>query len=240
MRVTEGLAEPYWAEKIVNESLATVQWMKEQGLQWGLNMGNRIKKNGKLYWPSGVTVLTGGGSGEDLVEMLFGIAENRKTKIMYEAAARSFIINSDGGVTGLIAMTREGTIQIDGKSVIMACGGFEGSPEMRRQYLGEGWDLVKLRGTRYNTGDGLRMAIEYRSAAVRSLGRLSRLGCERGFPSDRSGNRGCNPVLVLQQHHGKHGGKAVRGRGRALHSVYVRKVWETDCEAARERCVPNL
>jgi tricarballylate dehydrogenase len=160
MRVTEGLAEPYWAEKIVNESLATVQWMKEQGLQWGLNMGNRIKKNGKLYWPSGVTVLTGGGSGEDLVEMLFGIAENRETKIMYETAARSFIINSDGGVTGLIAMTREGTIQIDGKSVILACGGFEGSPEMRRRYLGEGWDLAKLRGTRYNTGDGLRMALE--------------------------------------------------------------------------------
>jgi tricarballylate dehydrogenase len=159
MRVTEGLAEQYWAEKIVNESMATVQWMKEQGLQWGLNMGSRIKKEGKLYWPSGVTVLTGGGSGEDLVEMLFAIAENRKAQIMYETAARSLIINSDGGVTGLIAITRDGMIQIDAKSVILACGGFEGSPEMRRCYLGEGWDLVKLRGTRYNTGDGLRMAL---------------------------------------------------------------------------------
>jgi tricarballylate dehydrogenase len=31
---------------------------------------------------------------------------------------------------------------------------------MRRRYLGEGWDLAKLRGTRYNTGDGIKMALD--------------------------------------------------------------------------------
>ncbi|UCG65650.1 MAG: FAD-binding protein, partial [Deltaproteobacteria bacterium] len=32
--------------------------------------------------------------------------------------------------------------------------------EWRARYLGPGWDLVRPRGTRYNTGDGLRMALE--------------------------------------------------------------------------------
>jgi tricarballylate dehydrogenase len=31
---------------------------------------------------------------------------------------------------------------------------------MRARYLGPGWDLAKVRGTRYNTGLGIRMALE--------------------------------------------------------------------------------
>ena len=46
------------------------------------------------------------------------------------------------------------------KAVILACGGFESNPEMRARYLGQNWDLVKVRGTRYNTGDGIRMALD--------------------------------------------------------------------------------
>ena len=30
---------------------------------------------------------------------------------------------------------------------------------MRAQYLGDGWDKVKLRGVPFNTGDGLNMAL---------------------------------------------------------------------------------
>src|SRR3546814_6468964 len=31
---------------------------------------------------------------------------------------------------------------------------------MRVRYLGPGWDLCRVRGTRHNTGDGIRMAID--------------------------------------------------------------------------------
>jgi len=43
---------------------------------------------------------------------------------------------------------------------VLACGGFESNAEMRTRYLGPGWDAATVRGTRYNTGDGLRMALE--------------------------------------------------------------------------------
>ena len=84
-------------------------------------------------------------------------------------------------MTGLIAISPEGMLEISGKAIIMACGGFEGSPEMRRRYLGEGWDLVKLRGTRYNTGDGLRMALDIGAQSAGHWG-----GCHASVVSEDS------------------------------------------------------
>jgi len=43
--------------------------------------------------------------------------------------------------------------------VVLACGGFEANSEMRSRYLGPGWELAKVRGTRFNTGDGIAMAL---------------------------------------------------------------------------------
>ena len=42
----------------------------------------------------------------------------------------------------------------------MACGGFEANQEMRLKYLGGGWERAKVRGAKYNTGDGHRAAME--------------------------------------------------------------------------------
>jgi tricarballylate dehydrogenase len=48
--------------------------------------------------------------------------------------------------------------------VILACGGFEANAEMRARYLGPNWDLAKVRGTKYNTGQGLKMALDIGAA----------------------------------------------------------------------------
>jgi tricarballylate dehydrogenase len=45
-------------------------------------------------------------------------------------------------------------------AVVLACGGFESDVAWRTRYLGPGWDLAKVRGTRFNTGDGLQMALD--------------------------------------------------------------------------------
>src|SRR3546814_19433003 len=45
-------------------------------------------------------------------------------------------------------------------AVVLASGGFEANSEWRTRYLGPGWELAKVRGTRFNTGDGIRMALE--------------------------------------------------------------------------------
>ena len=45
-------------------------------------------------------------------------------------------------------------------AVILCAGGFQANPEMRARYLGQGWDMVRIRGVPFNTGDGLRMAMD--------------------------------------------------------------------------------
>src|SRR3546814_11962562 len=45
-------------------------------------------------------------------------------------------------------------------AVVLASGGFEANAEWRTRYLGPGWELAKVRGSRFNTGDGIRMALD--------------------------------------------------------------------------------
>jgi tricarballylate dehydrogenase len=54
--------------------------------------------------------------------------------------------------------------------VVLACGGFEASARLRRQYLGEGWDMVVVRGTRFNTSTMLEKAIAAGAGSVGQLG----------------------------------------------------------------------
>ena len=52
----------------------------------------------------------------------------------------------------------EGSVRAD--AVVLADGGFQANAEMRTKYLGPGWDLAKVRGTRFDTGDGIQMALD--------------------------------------------------------------------------------
>jgi len=159
IRLSEGFADRKFTEIFVEKSLETVKWMKDQGLVWDINPAHVAKLEDHLLWPSGVTILIANGEGEGLVEMLYGIVEKKGIEVQYETALMSLVVNSRGKVCGVIAKSPGGFIQIDAKNVVLSCGGFQANPEMRRRYLGENWDLVKLRGTRYDVGDGLQAAL---------------------------------------------------------------------------------
>jgi tricarballylate dehydrogenase len=161
MRLSDGLADKRLTEIYVNQSLETVRWMKEQGLQWDVSLRHVFRDGDRLIWPTGSIFLTSlGNSGEGLVEQLYTISEKRGIKILYETAVFSLITDMDNKVCGAIAKSGDGVIQIDSKNVILACGGFQADPSWRRSYFGENWDLAKVRGTRFDTGDGIKMATE--------------------------------------------------------------------------------
>ena len=63
-------------------------------------------------------------------------------------------------VSGLRVQGPDGFEDIPSRGVVLAAGGFEANAEMRCRYLGPGWEMVKVRGIPYNTGDGIRMALE--------------------------------------------------------------------------------
>ena len=160
MRVTEGLSDADLLQTLVSEAHPTVHWMREQGLRYVLMYGRQsFEVGGKQHFYGGlITEAVGGGKG--LVDELFNMAEARGVEIVYGAKVRELLTDESGRVKGVSARTPGGRRDIEAGAVVLACGGFESNPEMRTRYLGPGWELAKVRGTRFNTGDGIRMALD--------------------------------------------------------------------------------
>src|SRR3712207_2594712 len=53
---------------------------------------------------------------------------------------------------------------------------------MRTRYLGPGWELAKVRGTRFNTGDGIRMALEVGASPAGNWSGCHAVGWDRNAP----------------------------------------------------------
>ena len=67
-------------------------------------------------------------------------------------------------------------------AVVLACGGFQANVEWRTRYLGPGWDLAKVRGTRFNTGEGHRMAFEVGASPAGHWSGCHAVGWDRNAP----------------------------------------------------------
>ncbi|MDH3445463.1 MAG: FAD-dependent tricarballylate dehydrogenase TcuA [Deltaproteobacteria bacterium] len=160
MRVTEGLADPILSEMLVTRSQEVLTWMAKHGIDWELHMSHVAKVKGKYIWRSGTIPVSARGGGHGLQEMHFKHVENRGIEVLYRTRALEFSQDQSGAVDGALVSTPSGKQLIKSKAVVLACGGFESNPEMRARYLGQNWDLVKVRGTRYNTGDGITMATD--------------------------------------------------------------------------------
>ncbi len=91
------------------------------------------------------------------------VIEKKGAQILYETTATALLQDEDNRVTGLKAVDAAGdSVIIDSKSVVLACGGFEGNPEMLAKYIGSQARYMRpvARGGWYNKGEGIRMALD--------------------------------------------------------------------------------
>jgi tricarballylate dehydrogenase len=163
-RITEYRCDPDLTELLVKNSFPTVKWMRQKGVRftaaWGrqaFNIGGKFK-----FWGGLTLEAVGGGPG--LVESLTQIAKKNGIEIWYQARAVSLVAD-DSGVHGVVVRHQGKTQTLKAKSVVLAAGGFQANTEWRTRYMGPGWELAKVRGTRFNTGDAIEMALEIGAAA---------------------------------------------------------------------------
>jgi tricarballylate dehydrogenase len=156
--ITQYRTDPELCELLVTRSRETILWMRDQGVRFFPNFGRQAYRvDGRFKFWGGATIAVQAG-GPGLVEALYRAAAKRGIAIVYDAWVRD-LVRSEAGVTGVrIALDRQ-EHEVSAAAVVLACGGFEANAEWRTRYLGPGWDLAKVRGSRYNTGDGLRMAL---------------------------------------------------------------------------------
>jgi tricarballylate dehydrogenase len=115
------------------------------------------------------------GGGLALVEALAGWCEQNGAHVYYQTTARSLIQDDDGAIVG-VTCTGPGhkSLELRAPAVVLACGGFEGNPEMLTHYLGPRARYIRpvARGGYYNKGEGIRMALAAGAAACGDYGSI--------------------------------------------------------------------
>ena len=162
-KVTNYRTDADLAESLITQSLDVMVWLRTKGVKFVPSYAQFSGMlNGKRTFFGRMPMeVTGGGAG--LVDFLDKAALRAGVAISYNTRAVSLIYDGEK-VSGVRAQQNGKMTEFRAKSVVLAAGGFEANPEMRSRYLGPGWDLVKVRGTRFNQGDGLKMALDVGAA----------------------------------------------------------------------------
>ena len=180
-RVSEYRSDPDLVDLLVKRSMETILWMREKGVRFVPIYGRQaFKVGGRFKFWGGLTVEAWGG-GPGLVDALYLATKRAGIEVLYGARALALIQN-DGEVRG-VSIRRSGkTFDIIGDAVVLASGGFEANTEWRTRYLGPGWDLAKVRGSRFNTGDGIRMGLEAGAMPYGNWSGCHAVGWDRNAP----------------------------------------------------------
>jgi tricarballylate dehydrogenase len=206
-RMSQYRCDPDLAEVLVRQSLPTATWMQKYGVRFVPIYGRQaFKVDGRFRFWGGLTVeVSGGGLG--LMQTLFAAAQKAGIEVLYGARAVQLLRNH-GRACGVRVIRNDLESDHLAKAVVLGSGGFHANTEWRARYLGPNWDLAKARGTRCNTGDGIRMAID---AGALSWGNWS--GCHSVF-YDRNAPDFGDLNLLNQQKNGFAQGIVVNALGR--------------------------
>ena len=180
-RVSEYRSDPDLVDLLVKCSMETLLWMREKGVRFVPMYGRQaFKVDGRFKFWGGLTVEAWGG-GPGLVDALYLATKRAGIEVLYGARALA-LIQKDGEVRGVSVRRNGKTFDIIGDAVVLASGGFEANTEWRTRYLGPGWDLAKVRGSRFNTGDGIRMALEAGAMPYGNWSGCHAVGWDRNAP----------------------------------------------------------
>lgn len=139
--------------RLINGSLSVMHWLAGHGVKFEpIYSRQSFEKDGRHVFWGGLT-LAAENEGVGLFEMELAAFERLGGTIRYQAEVTALHLR-DGAVAGV----KLGDEVISADAVVLACGGFEASTELRRDWMGGNWDKAKVRGTPMNTGDGHRMA----------------------------------------------------------------------------------
>jgi flavocytochrome c len=90
---------------------------------------------------------------------------------VYRVKARALLVDSSSGrVVGLRASSPTGLVDYRAKAIVLATGGYSGNAKMLEQWIGPNADEAVVRGAKWSTGDGLKMAEEIGAGLVQMGG----------------------------------------------------------------------
>lgn len=154
-RVTEGRINDELAGFLVANANGALHWMREKGIKF--EHEKSVVVNGRNFFEPGAVIHTVGGGIGQLLQWR-EIAASMGIEIRYESKVTA-LHGNEHGIDGVHVLTPDGEYDIFGRAVVCCSGGFQASAEMRARYLGQFGDLMRVRGSKHDTGEVLNMMI---------------------------------------------------------------------------------
>ncbi len=156
-RVTGGQTDEALARLTITRSNELIGWMGEQGVGFQPPLGGTLSL-GKTN-----AFFLGGGRGA--LNALYRRAERLAVTCIYDSPVTA--LNIEDGYFVSATVRHEGKpLEIRGRALVAAAGGFEANIEWLKKYWGSAADNFLIRGTPYNRGDVLRMLLDARVMPV--------------------------------------------------------------------------
>jgi tricarballylate dehydrogenase len=149
-----GLADKSYFRTLAENAVPTVGWLATHGVEFITPV---------YYLSAGPARIQPVGGGSAIVEKLSDAARRAGVKVLYESPVKRLIMAEGHRVSGVVVQCGDGVATTrNADAVILAAGGFQGSQAMMRAHFGSGVETIKLisPGTRFDTGDGIRMATD--------------------------------------------------------------------------------
>ena len=152
LAATQGKGDARYFETLATHAPETVAWMISHGVAF-IQPPYYLAKGPPRIQP------VGGGAG--LVGTFARAARMAGVEIRYGCGAEELVV--DGGrIVGVVVSSGNQRETLPADAVVLASGGFQGNGEMMLRHFGPGADTMRLisPGTRFDTGDGIRMALK--------------------------------------------------------------------------------
>jgi tricarballylate dehydrogenase len=134
-------------------AVSTMAWLQSHGVEFSIP---------PYYLSVGPPRIQPVGGGRAIIERLGQAAKKADVRISFASAATRLIL-SQGRISGIARQSDDSTTTIlEADAVVLATGGFEGDGATMQAQFGPLAGTLKLisPGTRFDTGDGIRMARE--------------------------------------------------------------------------------
>ena len=154
LRLSGERGDPVYFRALADRATATVGWLQGHGVEFVTPL---------YYLSAGPARIQPVGGGSVIVEKLLAAAKRAGVKVRYECEASRLVVAESDRIGGIEVHSGDGAATtLDANAIVLASGGFQGNPSMMRAHFGFGAETIKLisPGTRFDTGDGIRMATE--------------------------------------------------------------------------------
>ena len=158
--VSQGLADLDYCRALEAEAPNSLRFLEQHGI--GL-----IHQDAQIAKGMDHAVMPNGGGRAIVDALASALGEVKGAEILYRMEAIRLTLSETGRLDGVVARGPNGLLRaLRGRSLMLACGGFEGNTEMLTRYVGgNACDLKLLApGLAYNQGAGIRMAMDVGAA----------------------------------------------------------------------------